>query len=336
MALTDGQEVGYDVRERGDVPVVQLHGLTSSRARDVILELDFTAEMDGVRALRYDAPGHGQSGVPSIPDAKPEDFLWGRMADVLLTMLDEVFPASSSTDATSSPSSATVSPASSPSSSSPDATSSPATTDSASAGSASSGVVAAPPVSTDSKSAGSASSGVVAAPPVIGIGQSMGTATLLCAALKNPDRFSGLILAIPPTIWEARQAQTYQYRRFADLVEQHGMDLFREAANSSPLPPAVNPNRPETDPDVAVELLPTLYRGAGMTDLPDPSEFENLDLPVLILAWIEDGSHPMWSAEALLEVLPNATMEVAETPDDVAAWPARMKKFIDEHGIPAS
>lgn len=316
MALPDGQEVAYDVRERGDVPVVQLHGLTSSRARDVILELDFTAEMDGVRALRYDAPGHGQSGVPSIPDAKPEDFLWGRMADVLLTMLDEVFPASSSTDATSSPSSATVSPASSPSSSSPDATSSPATTDSA--------------------SAGSASEGVVAAPPVIGIGQSMGTATLLCAALKNPDRFSGLILAIPPTIWEARQAQTYQYRRFADLVEQHGMDLFREAANSSPLPPAVNPNRPETDPDVAVELLPTLYRGAGMTDLPDPSEFENLDLPVLILAWIEDGSHPMWSAEALLEVLPNATMEVAETPDDVAAWPARMKKFIDEHGIPAS
>lgn len=273
MALPDGQEVAYDVRERGAVPVVQLHGLTSSRARDVILELDFTAEMDGVRALRYDAPGHGQSGVPSIPDAKPEDFLWSRMADVLLTMLDEVFPASSSTDAK---------------------------------------------------------------PPVIGIGQSMGTATLLCAALKNPDRFSGLILAIPPTIWEARQAQTYQYRRFADLVEQHGMDLFRKAANSSPLPPAVNPNRPETDPDVAVELLPTLYRGAGMTDLPDPSEFENLDLPVLILAWIEDGSHPMWSAEALLEVLPNATMEVAETPDDVAAWPARMKKFIDEHGIPAS
>lgn len=263
IQLRDGQNIAYDVREHGDVPVVQLHGLTSSRARDEVLGLDFTVGMDGVRALRYDAPGHGES-VISGPCA-PEDFAWSRLADVLLEMLDGVF---SFSDANSQP------------------------------------------------------------PQVVGIGQSMGTATLLTAASAHPERFSGLILAIPPTIWELRQAQTEQYRRFADLVENHGMAMFREAANSSPLPPAIDPERPETDPDVALDVLPTLFRGAAMTDLPEPSAFEQLDVPVLILGWAEDPSHPVWSAETLHGVLPNSELEIAETPEDVRKWPARMDEFI--------
>ncbi|MFR4191063.1 MAG: alpha/beta hydrolase, partial [Corynebacterium variabile] len=35
------------------IPVVQLHGLTSSRARDVVLHLDLTAGQDDLRVLRY-------------------------------------------------------------------------------------------------------------------------------------------------------------------------------------------------------------------------------------------------------------------------------------------
>lgn len=296
VTLPDGQDIAYDVRERGSVPVVQLHGLTSSRARDVVLGLDFTATIGGVRALRYDAPGHGESVVPSVEAATPTDFLWGRMANVLLEMLDWVFPGEGAEDGDTDAS------------------------ESAGEGDA---MRVNHPVGAEGK------------PKVIGIGQSMGAATLLTAALEHPERFSGLILCIPPTIWDVRQAQSYQYRRFAELVEQHGMDMFGEAANSSPLPPAVNPDRPETDPDVDVALLPTLYRGAGMTDLPDEIELGKLDLPVLILAWIDDPSHPMWSAEALLDALPNATMEVAETPADVEAWPARMETFIQEHGLSA-
>ena len=276
IALQDGQEIAYDVRGRGGVPVVQAHGLTSSRARDELLGLDFTATIGGVRALRYDAPGHGESTVPSVAEATAEDFLWSRMAEVLLEVLDQVFPGEEGAEGQRGEK-----------------------------------------------------------PKVVGIGQSMGTATLLTATLEHPERFSGLILCIPPTIWDARQAQSYQYRRFADMVEQHGMDMFREASTASSLPPAVKPDRPETDPDVDVELLPKLYRGASMTDLPDPEQFKDLDLPVLILAWIEDPSHPMWSAEALLDALPNATMEVAETPADVESWPARMESFIQQYGLAA-
>lgn len=51
----------------GGIPVVQLHGLTSSRARDVVLHLDLTAGQDDLRVLRYDARGHGHSLGARIP-----------------------------------------------------------------------------------------------------------------------------------------------------------------------------------------------------------------------------------------------------------------------------
>lgn len=51
----------------GGIPVVQLHGLTSSRARDVVLHLDLTAGQDHLRVLRYDARGHGHSLGARIP-----------------------------------------------------------------------------------------------------------------------------------------------------------------------------------------------------------------------------------------------------------------------------
>lgn len=53
----------------GGTPVVQLHGLTSSRARDVALGLDLTAGQDDLRVLRYDARGHGHSVGTRIPAA---------------------------------------------------------------------------------------------------------------------------------------------------------------------------------------------------------------------------------------------------------------------------
>ena len=260
ITLRDGQEIAYDVRDRGDIPVVQLHGLTSSRARDEMLGLDFTAEMHGMKALRYDAPGHGESAVPSVDEATPAEFSWPRLAEVLLEVMDEEFP-------------------------DPDA-------------------------------------------QVVGIGQSMGTATLLTAAVEHPERFAGLVLALPPTIWEVRGDQAEQYVRFAELIEQHGMSLFRDASVTEPQPPAIDPERLDTDPDVDPALLPTLFRGAARTNLPAQEVVAKLDIPVLILAWTEDPSHPLWSAEALSDELAHAELEIAETPADVEQWPERIEEFM--------
>ena len=46
-----------------------------------------------------------------------------------------------------------------------------------------------------------------------------------------------------------------------------------------------------------------LYRGAAMSDLPRPEQIATLNIPTTILAWAEDPSHPLATAEALVELL---------------------------------
>ena len=55
-----GAELAVVLSDEGGHPVVQLHGLTSSRARDRVLNLDLGRGLSGTRLLRYDARGHGR------------------------------------------------------------------------------------------------------------------------------------------------------------------------------------------------------------------------------------------------------------------------------------
>lgn len=83
-----GAELATELSDEGGHPVVQLHGLTSSRARDRVLDLDLGRGLSGTRLLRYDARGHGAStGRPA-----PEDYRWTRLAEDLLRLLDATFP----------------------------------------------------------------------------------------------------------------------------------------------------------------------------------------------------------------------------------------------------
>ena len=52
-----GAELAVSLSDEGGHPVVQLHGLTSSRARDRLLNLDLGRGLSGTRLLRYDARG---------------------------------------------------------------------------------------------------------------------------------------------------------------------------------------------------------------------------------------------------------------------------------------
>ncbi len=83
-----GAELDYEISDEGGPAVVQLHGLTSSRYRDRLLDLDLGRGLSGTRLLRYDARGHGRS----TGRAEPGDYCWDRLADDLLTLLDEIFP----------------------------------------------------------------------------------------------------------------------------------------------------------------------------------------------------------------------------------------------------
>ncbi|MET0767998.1 MAG: alpha/beta hydrolase [Aeromicrobium sp.] len=252
-----GADLDVELSDEGGHAVVQLHGLTSSRSRDRLLDLDLGRGLNGTRLLRYDARGHGRS--TGQPD--PAHYRWDNLADDLLRLLDRFFP--------------------------------------------------------DEQ--------------VHGVGPSMGTATLLHAAVREPERFSSLTLLVPPTAWATRVAKGDDYRAAARLIEQQGLDVFLEAGRLAPVPPATA-GLPDTQPDVPVSLLPALLRGAASTDLPAADDIARIDAPTTILAWIDDPAHPLSTAEALLDLLPSATLEIAATRADVETWPAILAADVARHG----
>lgn len=242
-----GAELATSFSDQHGHPVVQLHGLTSSRERDRMIDLDLGRGLSGTRLLRYDARGHGESTGRTVP----EDYTWPRLAEDLLALLDDHFPGEA----------------------------------------------------------------------VHGAGPSMGCATLLHAAVRDPGRFSSLTLLIPSTAWETRVAQAENYERLADFVEQHGMERFLAASRDVHRPPA-QIGTPDTLPQVREELLPSVYRGAALSDLPSPEAIARIDVPVTILAWTDDPGHPVSTAERLHELLPQSSLQIASTRAEVAGWPA--------------
>lgn len=259
-ARAGGDEPALDSDLRGSgVPVVQSHGLSSSRRRDELQGLDLTAGRDGLQVLRYDARGHGRSSGSADPAA----YTWPALARDLLGLLDEKLPART----------------------------------------------------TQGRA-------------VHGVGTSMGTATLITAAVAEPERFISLTLGIPPTVWQWRAEQSRVYELGARQVERWGVARWSELTRRPPTSPAIDPDRPFLPPDVADEWLPAAFRGAASTDLPPREEVARLTMPVLLLAWPDDPSHPLEVAQELAGLLPDARLEIARTPSDVAAWPQVVADFV--------
>lgn len=78
----------YDVAGEEGPLVVQLHGLTSCRARDAALGLDLGRALRGHRILRYDARGHGESNGGDDTAA----YTWPALAGDLLAVLAHLSP----------------------------------------------------------------------------------------------------------------------------------------------------------------------------------------------------------------------------------------------------
>lgn len=155
----------------------------------------------------------------------------------------------------------------------------------------------------------------------------MGAATLLHAAAREPDRFVGLTLMVPATAWHTRSAQAANYRVAAEIIETRGVGAFIASTRTATPPPATV-GAPETVPDVADALLPSLFRGAALSDLPNPEALTRIDAPTTILAWTGDTAHPLSTAESLAALLPRSTLTVAHTPADVETWPQILSRDV--------
>lgn len=241
-----GARIDYDIAGHNGPLVVQLHGLTSCRARDAAMGLNLGQSLHQHRVLRYDARGHGASSG----DDDPSSYTWPALADDLLQILDRLAPGES----------------------------------------------------------------------VHAVGTSMGTGTLLHAALRDPHRFASLTLVLPPTAWETRRAKAADYLANADLVQRDGLDAFVSASDNIPDPPALA-GTPHSRPAVAEDLLPIVLRGAAASNLPALQSIADVPVPTLILAWVQDPSHPLRTAELLHRTISSSRLVVAHSPVDVLAWP---------------
>jgi 3-oxoadipate enol-lactonase len=164
---------------------------------------------------------------------------------------------------------------------------------------------------------------------VSGIGLSMGTGTLLHAVLRAPQRFERLVLTAPPTAWETRAAQTQFYERIALFAEQNSPESLRALFRKAPAAPIFHdvPTHP-VDPDMPHALVPAVFRGAGLSDLPAPAALRTIEQRTLILAWDTDSGHPVSTAERLHALLGRSQLHISKTSDDIRSWGQRALDFL--------
>ena len=165
--------------------------------------------------------------------------------------------------------------------------------------------------------------------PVSAIGSSMGTATILHAALEHPNRFDRLVLTAPPTAWDTRAAQAAVYEERAAAIEARSPEEVEAYLSAgAPVPIFADAGLPFTMPAVALDLLPTVLRGAGRSDLPAPDALRSIAQPTLVLAWATDPGHPVSTAERLCALIPDARLHVSTTSSDIRTWGERAAAFV--------
>lgn len=169
----------------------------------------------------------------------------------------------------------------------------------------------------------------------VAAGASMGCATALHAAVLAPERIEALVLVIPPTAWETRAGQTEQWAAIAGVVSSKGVEPMIDALPTLPRPDPFLDDPTYLDRWAATlrewdpERLAQVFRGAAGADLPPRPAIRKLTMPVLILAWTGDPTHPVSTAEELAELLPASTLHLASTPEDLAAWTDYLVDFLN-------
>jgi 3-oxoadipate enol-lactonase len=168
----------------------------------------------------------------------------------------------------------------------------------------------------------------------VSAGASMGCGTALHAAVLRPERIRALVLALPPTGWEARAAQAAAWELLATLIEEHGVEaLVASRAELEPPDPFLGDTQRREQQAAAVrawdpDRLALVMRGATEANLPDRTALAQIGVPALILAWTGDPVHPRATAEELAALIPDTELHVASTPSDLAGWTARTSAFL--------
>lgn len=169
-------------------------------------------------------------------------------------------------------------------------------------------------------------------------GMSMGCAAAIHAAVQAPERIKGLVLAMPPMIWENRAAQREMYQRIVQRgIEADGRAMAKLMSRdlARTLPRWLAEASPGMTESLAIgvraldrRIIPDLFHGAAISDLPPRPEIDALaHLPALILAWSGDSTHPLQSAQELHRLLPNSVLHIANDHEEFLQFPGHIRTF---------
>lgn len=167
--------------------------------------------------------------------------------------------------------------------------------------------------------------------PVHAVGTSMGTGTILHALTQRPERFRSVALSAPPTAWNTRRPQGRLYASTATRAEQMTSAQFTLAWMSGKPAPIFTGTAIAQPPSVAIDLVPAVFRGCALSDVPTDEALTGIDTPALVLAWATDPAHPLSTAQRLAELLPHASSSTAHDVDAIRRWPGQAAAFFNEH-----
>lgn len=182
---------------------------------------------------------------------------------------------------------------------------------------------------------------------IVMVGSSMSVGSALHALVNAPEfvtqnlllKIRLLVLTIPPTSWELRNATRAAMNIWANKVESEGVDAFWEYLCSFPPMPFMANARPDyrdiVGPfikNMSPKALSGLFRASALSDFPDRSGISGITTPTLILCRTGDPLHPTSIGEELNALLPNSTLVISESGTDVKGWPELVRQFVANTG----
>ena len=172
-------------------------------------------------------------------------------------------------------------------------------------------------------------------------GASMGCGTSLMAALQllnseQKEKLAGLVLVIPPTGWKSRKLQTLKYRVLAWFSKLRLVPaLLPQLTQNKVIAGFLHKSMAYTEAVLLrymashkKEAYFPILMGSAQSDMPSEDELKTIDVPVLILAWKDDASHPVSTATRLRELLPNSEIHLANETRHVDLWDQQIAEFL--------
>lgn len=159
----------------------------------------------------------------------------------------------------------------------------------------------------------------------------MGAHTAVSAALRRPDRYSGLVLIGPASEGRAPdQGELERWDSLADTLESSGIEAFARASTEDLA--GIDPAR-RTQIAAAVKRRMAAHGDLGavsraIREVPRSVPFQGMEalgalrLPVLVIGSRDelDPGHPLAVAKAWAEAIPDADLVVEGAGESPIAW----------------